>query len=56
MVLVGLVGVSKFEIHAVRAQFARRFFCPSMSADNTAITAVAIRGDAPEEGFSNGNR
>src|SRR6266403_5518212 len=37
-------------------QFARRFVCPPMSADDTAITAGATRGNTPEEGFSHGNR
>src|SRR3989442_2221750 len=31
-------------------QFARRFFCPPMPADDTAITAGATKGSAPEEG------
>src|SRR2546425_6562587 len=32
------------------------FVCPPMSADDTAITAGATTGNAPEEGFSHGNR
>src|SRR2546426_6541635 len=31
-------------------QFARRFFCPPMPADDTAITAGAKKGKAPEGG------
>src|SRR3989441_11483516 len=32
-------------------QFARRFFCPPMPADDTAITAGATKGKGPEGGL-----
>src|SRR5256885_5253659 len=37
-------------------QFARRFVCPPMSADDTAITAGGTRGNNPAEGFRHGKR
>src|SRR2546422_3166109 len=37
-------------------QFARRFFCPPMPADDTAITAGATKGSAPGGGSVHGTR
>src|SRR3989442_10807452 len=37
-------------------QFARRFFCPPMPADDTAITAGAKKGGGPEERSVSGKR
>src|SRR3989442_9327706 len=37
-------------------QFARRFFCPPMPADDTAITAGATRGSGPGGGLIMGTR